>query len=84
MLVDPKSAVPRCTCVVDLISKVMRPYLFRAVVTGEYPHAFREAYTIVADSDASAAMKAMELFCDKYGRQMPAGVVSVVPRAKLA
>lgn len=61
----------------------MRPYLFRVTVVGEYPHAYRESYTIAADSDASAAIKGMEVFCAKYGRQLP-GVGTIAPKAKLA
>ena len=83
VILHPESATPRCTATVDLISRVMRPYLFRVTVVGEYPHAFRRVYPIAADSDASAAIKGMELFCDEFGRKLP-GVVSVAPKAKLA
>jgi hypothetical protein len=83
MIVDPQSATPRCTATVELISSVMRPYLFRVTVIGEYPHAHRRGYTIVADTDDSAAMKGLELFVAEFGRKLP-GVVSAAPKAKLA
>jgi len=84
MLLTPELATPRCTCTVDLISKVMRPYLFRVTVVGEFPHAHREVYVIAADSDDSAALRGMELFVETYGRKMPDGVVSAAPKARLA
>jgi hypothetical protein len=84
MIVTPESATPRCTCTVDLISKVMRPYLFRVVVTGEYPHAYREVFTVSAPDENSAAIKGMEVFCRMYGREFPDGVVSAAPKARLA
>ena len=83
MILTPQSATPRCKATVDLLSKVMRPYLFRVTVTGEPPHPWRQEYTIVADSDASAAIKGMELFVAWAGRQIP-GVASIAPKAKLA
>ncbi len=81
MIVTPKTATPRVTASVDLISKFQRPYLFSVTVTGEPPHAYSRAYTICADSDASAAIKGMELFIDEV-QHLP-GVVSIAPKAKL-
>lgn len=83
MIALPNQTTPRCQATVDLISRVMRPYLFRVTVVGEYPHAYRRVYVIAADSDDSAAIKGMELFVEEFGRQVP-GVISVAPKAKLA
>jgi hypothetical protein len=83
MIVLPNQATPRCKATVDLLSSVMRPYLFLVTVVGEYPHAHRRVYPIAADSDNSAAIKGMELFVAEFGRQVP-GVVTVAPKAKLA
>lgn len=83
MLLTPETAVPRCTCTVDLISSVIRPYLFRVVVTGEPPHAHRRVYTISADSDDSAAIFSMEAFVAEFGPKIP-GVASAAPKARLA
>lgn len=84
MILTPQTAVPKCTCVVDLISGVMRPWLFRVTVTGEPPHAFVRVYPIAAPDDDSAAMKGLELFIEEFGRKMPTGVVSAAPKARLA
>lgn len=51
-----------CSCVVDLISKVQRPYLFRATVIGKPPHAYQRVYDIAAWSDDAAAHLALEVF----------------------
>jgi hypothetical protein len=83
MLLTPQSATPRCSCTVDLISKVMRPWLFRVTVTGEPPHAFVRVYPIAAPDDDSAAMKGLELFCAEFGPNIP-GVASAAPKARLA
>lgn len=83
MIVTPHNATPRCTATVDLISRVMRPYLFQVTVVGEYPHAFRRVYPIAADTEESAAVKGMELFVKEYGRPIP-GQGTIAPKAKLA
>ena len=83
MLLTPETATPRCTATVDLISKVMRPYLFRVTVVGQPPHAYLRVYLIAADSDDSAALKGLELFVKEFGRRVP-GEGSSVPKAKLA
>ena len=82
MILQPESCTPRCQATVDLLSAVMRPYLFRVTVIGEYPHAHRRVYSISADTDNSAALKGMELFVDEFKR-IP-GVGTIVPKAKLA
>ena len=78
-----ENTIPRCKATVRLVSRVQRPYVFQVTVTGEFPHAHRRVYPIVADSDNSAALKGMELFMGEFGRQIP-GVASVAPRAKIA
>lgn len=82
-ILTPENATPRCTATVDLISKVMRPWLFRVTVTGEPPHAFRRVYPIAAPDDNAAAIKGLELFVAEFGRKLP-GVGTVTPRARLA
>jgi hypothetical protein len=52
----------RCQCVVDLISRAQRPYLFRVTVTGEFPHNVERIYDISATSDDAAARKGLDLF----------------------
>lgn len=71
MLVKPESAVPMVDVTVDLVSRVMRPYLFRATAVGKPPHEHRCVYLIRADSDDSAAMKAMELFIKRFTTARP-------------
>jgi hypothetical protein len=78
-----ENATPRCKATVKLVSRAQRPYIFQVTVTGEFPHAHRRVYPIAADSDNSAALKGMELFVARFGRQIP-GVASVAPRAKIA
>lgn len=82
MILDPKEATPRCQATVDLISRVMRPYLFRVTVCGLPPHAHTRKYTISAETDDSAAIKGMELFVEEFSRKLP-GVISIAPKAKL-
>lgn len=66
MILTPKNAPPRCTCIVDLISKVFRPYLFEVTVTGEPPHKYRVKYKIQAPDEDSAAFKGMQLFTQHF------------------
>lgn len=82
-ILQPHEVDPRCTAEVDLISRVMRPFLFRVTVRGEPPHPYIRQYVIAADTDNSAALKGLELFCQEFGRRLP-GIGSVVPKAKLA
>ncbi len=63
MAIVNKNAVGvRCSCIVDLISRRQRPYLFRVVVTGEYPHAVKRTYDIGAVTDDSAAHQGLQRF----------------------
>lgn len=66
MILTSQTARPRCTCVVDLISKVFRPYLFEVTVTGEPPHVYRVKYKIQAPDEDSAAYKGMQLFTQNF------------------
>lgn len=84
MLLTPENAAPRCTCTVDLISRVFRPYLFRVVVTGEPPHRYRVEYKIVAPDEDTAAIKGMQLFADNFVPWMlRKRLADLAPRAKL-
>ena len=57
-----------CDAVVDLISRVQRPYLFRVTVTGLPPHVATRVYHISAKNDNSAAMKGLSLFVKEMER----------------
>lgn len=71
MLVKPQSAVPMVDVTVDLLSRVLRPYLFRVNAVGKPPHEHRRSYTVRADSDDSAAMKGIELFIKEFTTAQP-------------
>lgn len=89
MILDAHNASPRCTCTVDLLSRVFRPYHFLVTVTGEFPHAFVRCYKIAAPNEDDAAAYGMQLFVKEC--MAAAGVPKVVrdeiaqiaPRAKL-
>ena len=51
-----------CQAVVDLISRVQRPYLFRVTVTGQPPHGIQRVYDIAAMSDDAAARLGIDTF----------------------
>lgn len=71
MLVKPESAVPMVDVTVDLVSRVMRPYLFRVTAIGKPPHAHRRVYTVRANDDDGAAMKGIELFVKEFTTARP-------------
>jgi hypothetical protein len=85
MILDPKTAPVLCDAIVDLISRVMRPYLFRVTVVGKPPHAYRRVYSIAANTEDSAAMKGIELFVKEFSPAAPVReMATLAPRAKLA
>jgi hypothetical protein len=51
-----------CQAVVDLISRVQRPYLFKVTVTGQPPHAITRTYDIAAMTEDLAAQKGIDVF----------------------
>lgn len=55
-----------CDAIVDLISRVQRPYLFRVTVTGLPPHTATRVYTIASNDDNGAAMKGIQLFVKEF------------------
>jgi hypothetical protein len=80
----PENATPRCTAVVDLISRVFRPYLFMVTVTGEYPHNCVRRFRVAAPSEDSAAMKGLELFVAEFTpKTVVERTATQVPKAKL-
>jgi hypothetical protein len=84
MIVTPQSAGPRCTCTVDLISRLFRPYLFMVTVTGEPPHSVVRRYRVAADSDDSAAVSGMRMFVKEFmPRSVRSEVATLTPKAKL-
>jgi hypothetical protein len=62
-----------CDAVVDLISKVQRPYLFKVTVTGLPPHVATRIYEISAKRDDLAAMKGLSLFVKEF-ENMPRAI----------
>jgi hypothetical protein len=83
-ILESKNATPRCQCVVDLVSRVQRPYLFLVTVWGEFPHCHTRKYHVAADTDDSAAKKGLELFVKEFSSpavQIFSGTIA--PKAKL-
>ena len=84
-----QTCTPRCKATVELVSKVIRPYMFDVTVIGEPPHACRRVYRVVAPGDYenaadSAAMKGMELFIKEFSRsEVVTNTGTVVPRVRL-
>jgi hypothetical protein len=60
-----------CSCVVDLISRVQRPWLFRVTVTGLPPHNCTRVYEIAAKSDNDAALVGLKIFSDQMSTLTP-------------
>lgn len=46
----------------DLISRRQRPYLFRAKVVGQPPHAYTRFYDVTGWHEDAAALKALDIF----------------------
>jgi len=82
MLVKPENANPRCTATVDLISKIVRPYLFRVTVIGEPPHAHRREYFIRGPDDNACALKGLELFVKEFSTAAPIRNMAPISRAE--
>ncbi len=59
-----------CDAVVDLVSRVQRPYLFRVTVTGLPPHAVTRVYEISAKDDNMAAMAGIRQFVNEMSRPL--------------
>lgn len=77
------SATPRAKAIVDLLSKVQRPFLFLVTVFGEPPHACIRKYHVRAPDDASAAGKGLELFTAEFTPRPIAMLTGTnVPKAK--
>jgi hypothetical protein len=49
----------------DLISRRQRPYLFRAKVVGQPPHAYTRYYDVTGWHEDAAALKALDIFKDE-------------------
>ena len=84
MIETPHNATPRCTCTVDLLSRVFRPFNFLVTVRGDPPHEFIRRYKIAAPTDDEAASCAMQLFSQEF---MPKVIVEqsapLAPKAKM-
>lgn len=51
-----------CSCVLDLISRVQRPYHWRVTVTGQPPHAVVRKYDIAGNDQNAVAQLAIDRF----------------------
>lgn len=84
MIETAQSVTPRCTCTVDLLSRVFRPYNFLVTVTGDFPHRFVRRYKIAAPTDDEAATCGMQLFVREFTpRVVNENMAALAPRAKL-
>lgn len=82
-VLTPQTATPRCRCIVDLLSKVQRPFLFLVTVFGEPPHSVIRKYHIRAPDDSSAAGRGLELFVNEFTpRHIGILTATNVPKAK--
>lgn len=61
-LIRTEEAKVLCQAVVDLVSKVERPFRFKVTVTGKPPHAVTRIYEIKSFSDNQAAMEGIKKF----------------------
>lgn len=83
MIQTLNSATPRAQAIVDLLSRVQRPFLFLVTVFGEPPHSCVRKYHVRAPDDSSAASKGLELFVKEFTPHPLALLTGTnVPRAK--
>ncbi len=75
-IVNPRDAKVLCQATVDLITRVQRPFLWRVVVVGQPPHAYRRIYDIPAATDELAARAGIDRFVDEFSR--PLAVLEVI------
>jgi len=59
-----------CDAIVDLVSRVQRPFLWKVTVTGLPPHSVTRVYEIAAKSDNVAAMTGIEKFVKEMSRPL--------------
>lgn len=84
MIETPQTASVRCDAIVDLISRVQRPYVFRVTVVGWLPHRYLRIYTIAANDDDSAANLGIETFVKEFSNPVIAQEMgTLVPKARL-
>lgn len=69
-IIRGNEALVLCDAIVDLISLVQRPYLFRVTVIGKPPHVARRVYEIAAKSDKDAAMLGIDLFVKEFSHPL--------------
>jgi hypothetical protein len=68
-IVKPQAARVLCSCTMDLVSRVQRPYIFAVTVTGEPPHAYTRKYEIASYSEDAAAQVALDTFVREMSAQ---------------
>ena len=61
-IVQGHEAQVYCQCIVDLISRHQRPYLFKVTVWGQPPHTMRRVYEIAATTEDLAAQSGINQF----------------------
>jgi hypothetical protein len=54
----------------DLVSRRQRPYLFRAKVVGQPPHAYIRHYDVTGWHEDAAALKALEIFREEMANPL--------------
>jgi hypothetical protein len=69
-IIKTNDAQVLCNAVVDLISRIQRPYLWKVTVTGAPPHAVTKIYEISATTDNIAAMRGIEIFVEQMSRPL--------------
>lgn len=82
------NSTPRVNAIVDLVSKVQRPWVFRVTVTGLPPHEWSREYTIevpdlsanLMTAEEAAANKGIELFVAECSPIPGAGTIAARAR----
>ena len=59
-----------CDATVELVSRVLRPFLWKVTVIGLPPHSVTRVYEIAAKSDNVAAMTGIEKFVKEMSRPL--------------
>ena len=84
VIVDPKSATPRVTATVELLSRYFRPWLFLVICVGEPPHEGTRQYRVAAPDEAAAAFKGIDLYIREFTTSpIIKTMAPLAPKAKL-
>jgi hypothetical protein len=74
-LIEVPTSRVLCHAVVELLSRVQRPYLFKVTVQGLPPHEKWRKYEVTAQNEELAADLAMKYFVDEMSRPQVMEVV---------